>query len=211
MGRYEVETPTALATVRGTAFSTDVSDAGTDFDTAEYTVEVASVEREGGQRKIVQKISVEAGNGIGILKKDLKELKSGTKKLEKRLIRDEVKNSEWFKRNRQRDTEQQNRLKNRQINPFRMLSTFSKIRPEDIAKLQSLAQKAQSGRLNFTPDQQTRLEAIGQRLQSRTEIDEASAADIAQSLSVIDPENFSDTAHWKDVIMSIAPFAQQMR
>lgn len=80
---YEVETPTAVATVRGTAFSTTV-DSDTGIDTDEGAVDVL-------QKASKRKLRVEAGFGTRV------------SRLQKEAVREEIKNGSWFKRNRERD------------------------------------------------------------------------------------------------------------
>ena len=139
---YEIETPTAVATVRGTAFATNVNlDLSTNIDADDDIVDVSTSDRK-------NRLSIEAGFGA--------DLSTKQQKLFKRAIREELKNSPWYQNNRRRDKE--------------LLDKFSRventIQPGDLAKIQRVIKRAQAGNLNLTPAQQAQLEPLAAKFQA---------------------------------------------
>lgn len=102
-GSFEVETPTMVATVRGTAFTTVVTDKDSMVDVDENAVEVAVKEGRGKDRKVLATLVIEEGYALGTKNEDIPAIKDGSKKLAKEKIPEEVLNSEWFRRNQERD------------------------------------------------------------------------------------------------------------
>lgn len=193
---FEIETPTALATVRGTAFTTIVSPEESIIDTDDGQVEMAVIDRVAGQRKILQKLTVEAGFAASIPQKDLADLKAGRKQIQKLTTSQEFRNSSWYRSNKDKDQKLLDRLKNRSLNPLQLLNVAKTLSPADLAKIRGLAQKAQ----NLSPDQVAQIEALAANFEGLTNPSQINPQDIAQIMAIIDPVNFSDTAHWSEVI-----------
>lgn len=134
----------------------------------------------------VSTLSIDAGFGI--------DLASKQQKLFKRVISEELKNSPWYKNNQLRDKQ-----------------LTAKQNSGDLAKIWNLVQKAQSGQLNLTPTQQTKLQPLIVKFQtSGGKIDASMAPDIAQALAIVSPEDFSDTAHWTTVVRSLIPLLSKL-
>jgi hypothetical protein len=152
---YAVETPTALATVRGTSFAVTLDDIFVD---------------EG---------VVAVGNQL---------IQAGFSTKGK--IPDEILNSPWFKKNRER------LLKN----------------PGDIRDLIKIFEQVKSGKLNLTQDQTNKLIPIAQRLQAGGgKLDASMAPDIAQALNIIYPDQFSDVPYWTGLLTRILPMLSQFQ
>lgn len=217
--QYEVETPTAVATVRGTTFSTDVAlNEDTTVDTGENTVQVDAIEKVANERKSLHSLSLEEGFSTIINKQDLNDLRTGKKKLAKERIKDERRNGAWFKRNRLKDEKLKERFKNRRSNLRELLGELPhllQIPPQDIMQIRSLIGRLRNGNLQLNDSQKTQLDKIGVRIKSKdegslqNEITSMRAEDIAQALAIIDPGNFSDTAHWINTINKILPLIQK--
>jgi len=175
---YEIVTPTAVATVRGTAFATNVNlDESTNIDT---------------------------GSGTDLTKDQ--------KKLFKRAIREELKNSPWYQNNRRRDREVLDKLSKSGASASDIISVIRTVSPDDLAKIQRVVQKAQSGKLNLTPAQQAQLEPLAAKFEaSGGKLDPSMAPDAAAALAIIFPEDFSDTAHWTAVIRALIPFISKLQ
>ncbi len=152
---YEVETPTALATVRGTSFAVTLDDIFVD----EGLVAVGT--------QLVQ-----AGFST------------------KGKIPDEILNSAWFKKNRER-----------------LLK-----KPADFKDLLKIFEQAKSGKLNLTQEQTNKLIPIAQKLQAGGgKLDASMAPDIAQALYIIYPDQFSDTAYWTEFITNFMPMISKFQ
>lgn len=191
---FEVETPTAVATVRGTSFATTISGDDSSIDTDEGQVEVAPVDVVSGKRTRLQSISVDAGNSTSIKKSDLADLRTNRKHLIKEAIKTETKDSAWFKENHSRSL--------RPKSPAGLLG----IDPTDLEKLKGLSLKAQS----LTPDQIAQIEVIAKNFEGVTDPSQINPADLAKILAIIDPTNFSDTAHWTSMIKTYLPLLKTM-
>lgn len=197
---YEVETPTGVATVRGTAFSITVgADKSSDVDTDTGIVEMASMKKVDGERQILGKISVEGGYSTHVVKDQRQLVRSE--------IRQELKNSAWFKKNRELDLKP-----SREKSEIGILDIFKTISPQDIMKLKRLAQKAQSGGIKLTDQEQKRLEPLAKKLEaSNGNISPALAPEIADALAIVSPEDFSDREHWAKVIRIGLPILMKMK
>ena len=203
---YELETPTLVATVRGTAFSTTVTSQDSTLETSEGSVEVAAVDRIRGGRNVVGRILVTAGNFVKVAKADIEAIGSGKKELQLQKISDNIKNGNWFKKNLDRDEHIVESLSGKTISPLDILNVAKSIPPEDLSKLQNFVEKLESGDIQPTDAQERELTAIGQRLTTATVLDETLAADAARALAIMDPENFSDTKHWTEVLTKVLPY-----
>lgn len=118
----------------------------------------------------------------------------------RRAVRRDVFESDWVNRNRDLDRKLLERVQKRRSSIRQVFQGFGAVSPGDIAKLRGLAQRAQSGQFNNIS------EAQAERLSN---LNYQSPADIATALSIIDPENFSDTAHWTQVLKTIFPLIQR--
>ena len=189
---YEIETPTAVATVRGTAFST-VVDSDTGIDTDDGSVDVL-------QKTSKKKLLVEAGFG------------TKASKLQKEAIREDLKNSAWFRKNRERDRKILERLQQKGVKPGEILDVVRSVNPQDLMKVKNLIQKAQGGKLNLSESQKQQLEPIAQRInKSGGKVTPYMDPDLAAALAIIDSENFSDTAHWSQTLRAIIPLIEKFQ
>ncbi len=202
---YEIETPSAVASVRGTAFSTNVTNnKETNVDTDNETVDVSSIERLGKERKILAKIAIEEGFGLDI--------KPGQKKLVKRTIKEELKNSSWFRDNREKDKKLLEKIKQRKPQGQNVFSFLSQVSGGDLQKIRKLMEKGKGGAIRLTPRQKKQLEPLIEKFkQSGGKVTPEMAPDVAFALSVIEPEDFSDTDHWTKVIRIITPLISKFQ
>lgn len=198
---FEIETPTAVATVRGTAFATTVLGEDSTIDTDEGQVEVAAIEKTGGRRKILQKITVDAGNSTSVRKSDLNDLRANRKQLVKEITRQELKDSDWFKINRERQVRPRP-----QTNPLELLKTVQDISPEDLNKFQALAAKVQ----NLTPEQVSQIEAIAKKYEGVQDPSQVDPMDAARMMAIIDPSNFSDVDYWSRFVGKYLPILKSL-
>lgn len=206
---FEIESQTTLATVRGTAFTFIVSEDESMVDTDDGQVTVAAIEKIGKERKILSKIVVEKGFAAGILKKDFQDLKAGKKQLIKQAITEEIKNSDWFKGNRERDLKFLERLKQRKkLSPLELIKMVRNTSPQDLMKIQSLARRIASGEIELSEAQVSELERLAERVQSGN-LDEPTLQAAADWLNSVDPANFSDTNHWKNSLRGIIPLLKK--
>lgn len=152
---YEVQTPTALATVRGTSFAVTLDDIFVDE----------------GEVMVGGKL-IKAGFST------------------KGKIPNEILNSPWFKKNREK-----------------LLR-----KPASIQDLLKLFEQVKSGQLKLTQEQTNKLIPIAQRLQtSGGKLDVSMAPDIAQALYIIYPDQFSDTAHWTEILKNFIPLISKFQ
>lgn len=199
---YEIDSQTTLATVRGTAFTFIVSEEESMVDTDDGQVTVAAIEKVGQERKILHKIIVGKGFAAGIAKRDLEDIKAGRKQLIKQAISEEISNSEWFKKNRERDVKFLQRLKQKGVKPTEILNLIRSVSPADILKLQQLAQKMGNGEIKPTEAQIDEFARITQDVESNG-MTYADAQSLARLAASVDPGNFSDTNHWTNVFKHI--------
>ena len=93
-----------------------------------------------------------------------------------------------------------------------IISVIRTVSPDDLAKIQRVVQKAQSGKLNLTPAQQAQLEPLAAKFEaSGGKLDPSMAPDAAAALAIIFPKDFSDTAHWTAVIRALIPFISKLQ
>lgn len=152
---YEVQTPTALATVRGTSFAVTLDDIFVD---------------EG--KVAVGNQLIEAGFST------------------KGKIPDEILNSPWFKKNRERLLKE----------------------PANIQDILKIFEQVKSGKLDLNQEQIDKLVPIAQRLQAgKGKLDASMASDIAQALYIIYPDQFSDTAYWTELITNFMPLISKFQ
>lgn len=152
---YEIQTPTALATVRGTSFAVTLDDIFVDE----------------GEVMVGGKL-IKAGFST------------------KGKIPDEILNSPWFKKNREK-----------------LLK-----KPASIQDLLKLFEQVKSGQLKLTQEQTNKLIPIAQRLQAGGgKLDASMAPDIAQALYIIYPDQFSDTAYWTELITNFMPLISKFQ
>jgi hypothetical protein len=182
---FEIETPTAVATVRGTSFITTVSATGTSVDTDEGAVEVAAIETVAGKRQIIQTVTVDAGNFTQVNRQDISDLKSGIKKLSKQTSPPDRRSNPWLQKIKSRISTQKMELPN-----------FTDFSTAELQKIRDLPNKIKS----LTPDQIAQIESIGKKYSDASDPSQVDPADIAQILKIIDPENFSDTAKWTRLV-----------
>ncbi len=206
---FEIESDTTLATVRGTAFTVDVDSDKSMVDTDDGEVEVAAIEQVGQERKTLSKIKVEKGFSAGVAKKDIVDIKLGKKQIIKQVINDELKNSDWFKKNRQHDIKLQEKLKNRGANPLQILKFLKNTSPKDLGKLQNLVRRVSSGEIKLTDAQQEELKSIAKKINASQKIDYGTLTQIANLLASLDPVNFSDKEHWKQSLRSLIPLVKK--
>ncbi|MEK7497582.1 MAG: FecR family protein [Patescibacteria group bacterium] len=178
---YEVKSSGLTASVRGTAFSNEVTGDKTNLDVDEGLVSAA------GEK---DKATIEAGKGVD------SEL---GQRLTKRAIRKEVLESTWFKKNRDRDQILLEKIRKRAGSPLQLIKNAREVSPSDIAKLRGLAARFGSGGAMITEAQADQIESL----------DLQSPSGIARALAIIDPQNFSDTRHWSRVISTIFPLIER--
>lgn len=205
-GAYEIETPTIVATVRGTAFSTTVTNVDAVIETDEGSVEIAAVDRSSGGRIVVGRAVVTEGNFIRVAKNDIEAIRTGKKVLTPQKIPDNIRNGSWFRKNRDRDKNIVESLSGKTVSPLDIFNVARSIQPEDLSKIQNFVEKLETGEIQPTEAQEQELSAIGQRLTTATVFDETLAADAARALAIMDPENFSDTEHWTVVLQKVLPY-----
>ena len=179
---YDVETSNMIASVRGTAFATEVTTDETNVD-----VDDSQIQASIGASKTI----IETGFRASAKKGQPQVLKSQTPA--------SVRSSSWFAKNRERDIKLLEKIKKRANSPIQLLKTFREVSPEDIAKLKNLALRAQSGAFNISESQANQLENLNF----------SSPADIATALYIIDPEDFGDRAHWTRVIRALFPLIER--
>lgn len=207
---YEVETPTAVATVRGTTFSTTIDDEDTLVEGDSEKVEVSAYERVGRQRRILESLIVSSDESIRVRRPELADLKTGRGKLTKERLREEIKKSPWFLRNRQRD-QIKPAVRRQFLERVSNLLNNTKAVPGDLMKLRNLMEKAQSGQLNLTKDQQNRLRPFLEKFKMTDKLDPERIPEAAQILAIVDPENFSDTSYWEKRLRLLLPLISQFR
>lgn len=178
---YEVKSTGLTASVRGTAFSTEVVG-----DTTNLDVDEGSVDAAGETDQAI----IEAGRGVdGQL----------GRRLSRRAVRRELLESDWFRKNRERDRVLLDRIRKRASSPLQIIKTAREVSPDDIAKLRSLATRFGSGGAMITEAQANQLESL----------DLSSPSGMARALAIIDPQNFSDTRHWTRVISTLLPLIER--
>lgn len=175
---YEVKSSNMVATVRGTAFSTEVTNDETNVDVDDSQVQ-ASI---GSSNSLIQ---------TGFRAR----AKTGQKQIEKILTPDSTKNSSWFTKNRELDRRLLERLEKRRSSIWSMLGGIGEVSPEDISKLKNLAARAGRGEFEITEEQANRLDTL----------DLTSPGGMARALAIIDPGEFSDVNHWTRVIGTLMP------
>ena len=72
---YEVNTPTAVATVRGTAFGIDTNASGSAVTVDEGTVSAKLVDTKSPERKIISEIKIEKHEQVEITRQKVEEIK----------------------------------------------------------------------------------------------------------------------------------------
>lgn len=179
---YEVKSSNMVASVRGTAFSTEVTSSETNVDVDESQVEAS-----------IGSSSTLIGTGFRA------RAKNGQKQVEKLITPDSVKNSSWFSKNRELDIKLLKKIEKKRTSLRQMLSGIGGVSPDDIAKLKSLVARSASGEFEITEAQSSALDKLNYN----------SPSDIARALSIIDPGEFSDTNHWTRVITTLFPLVQR--
>jgi len=178
---YEVKSSGLTASVRGTAFSTEVAGEKTNLDVDDGQVEALGE---------TDKALVAAGRGVDGAR---------GQRLITRAVRQEVLESDWFRSNREKDRVLLEKVRKRAKSPLQLIKTAREFNPDDIAKLKALAERFGSGGATITPAQAEQIEAL----------DLQSPSGIARALAIIDPQNFSDTAHWSRVLNGLFPFIER--
>ena len=178
---YSLETPNAVATVRGTAFSTEVTDIRSVIDVVDGEVTVNNT-------------PVTVGNTATATTPN--QAPTITPTDPSRLTDD------WFTTNLQLD---QNLLeRSSQLNPLELLNAVRGVSPSDLATLQEFATKTQQPGFTVTETQATQLETLTTRIET-----DPSPADIAEALYIMDPVLFADREHWTEVARNFMPLIQR--
>lgn len=207
---YEIETPTAVATVRGTTFSTTVGNEETLIEGDSEKVEVSAYERIGTERRLFETLILSTDESVRIRRQDLKDLKEGRRQLLKEKLREEIKRSPWFQRNRQRDLSP---IKSKRSSPSRLVDLMGELRglPQDILKLKSLMEKVRSGNLALSPEQKRSLEPFLEKFKTSGTLTPERIPEATQILSIVDPENFGDTVYWEKRLRLIWPIIERFQ
>ena len=115
--RLDIETPTTVATIRGTSFGILINEQGTDVVVAEGVVEVQSYKTENGQKKFIGKQEVRENQEAIVITEKLEEVKSTP-------VREKYK--ELIKKEKERDIEFLEELKVREVYKYGKLIEVAK-------------------------------------------------------------------------------------
>ncbi len=159
---FSIQTPTAVATVRGTALDVSVDEEGkTDVQVADNVVEVQAVktiiEKDSvtGKRKLkiterMAKVSVPEDNQVSF---DPKELPIVSQNIIIEKISDEVKKTDWFQQNQNRDGEFEQQMKEKEM---KRLQEKEKILPD--SALYGIKKAVEKLDISLTGDDEKKLE-----------------------------------------------------
>ena len=112
---YEVNTPDAIASVRGTGFSVKYDGKDTDVKVADGNVSVDSYELENGAKKKIASMLVEANKELKVRKDSLDKLEKGD------LVEDA-----WIIKNKNLDEEHKKELKQKIMKKYGTIINFAK-------------------------------------------------------------------------------------
>ncbi len=120
---YSVETPTALASVRGTIFGVQINQDETSVYVKEHTVEVAKIQKQDGKTKILEKVNVNEGDISFVKQKE----KIQKQKFDKQKLKDKV-NLKFIQENEQIEN----------IDPEQFIQKVKQIKQEKIFDISQL-------------------------------------------------------------------------